>query len=145
MSFAEFAQREIFAPLGMANTHVNDDLSRIVPGRAEGYSGVFTTIEDLAKWARSFETHAPGGPELTALLLRPERFAHPKANDAFGLVWGDFRGRRTLWYEGGDLGYSSYMARLPDDCLGVIVLSNLGTGRAAERARRVLEVLVPVR
>jgi CubicO group peptidase (beta-lactamase class C family) len=162
MPFSEFARREIFAPLGMHDTHVNDDLSRLVPRRATGYnaregggwrreirrsphyggSGVHTTVEDLARWDRSFETHQLGGPELTALLLSTMRFRHAKANDAFGLVWGERAGRRTLWYEGGDLGFSSYMVRLPDDRLTVIVLSNLGTGRAAERAGRVLDVLL---
>ena len=161
--FAQFIRREIFAPLGMRSSLVHDDLSRSIPDRAAGYnrvtgggwreevrrsphyggSGVFTTIEDLARWDRSFETHSLGGPALTELLLATRRFDHPKANDAFGLVWGQFRGRRTLWYEGGDLGYSSYMVRLPDDRLTVIVLSNDGAGAAAAHARRVLDIVVP--
>jgi CubicO group peptidase (beta-lactamase class C family) len=162
MPFSEFARREIFAPLGMTSTRVDDDL-RVVPRQAAGHneradggwrretrrsphyggSGLFTTVEDLARWDRAFETHALGGPELTRLLLSTRRYDHPKANDAFGLVWGEHRGRRTLWYEGGDLGFSSYMVRLPDDRLTVVVLSNFGTGAAAERARRILDVLVP--
>jgi hypothetical protein len=59
------------------------------------------------------------------------------------LVWGEYRGRRTLWYEGGDLGYSSYMIRFPDDRLTVIVLSNVGTGAAAVNAGRILGIIVP--
>ena len=162
MRFSEFARRELFAPLGMSSTHVNDELSLVVPRRVTGYnlgpsrewrreirraphyggSGVFTTVEDLARWDRSFETHALGGPELTAMLLATRTFAHPKANDALGLVWGTYRGHRTLWYEGGDAGFSSYMVRLPDERLTVIVLSNRGEGRAADQARRVLDALV---
>jgi CubicO group peptidase (beta-lactamase class C family) len=163
MRFSEFADREIFRPLGMTSTHVNDDLSRIVPRRVTGYnerqgggyrqelrrsphyggSGLFTTVEDLARWDRSFETHVLGGTELTTLLLRTEKFEHAKANDAFGLVWGEYRGRRTLWYEGGDLGFSAYMVRLPDDRNTVIVLSNLGTGQAAAQGRKILDLLLP--
>jgi CubicO group peptidase (beta-lactamase class C family) len=161
-SFASFARRRIFEPLKMADTHVNDDVRLVVRNRAVGYnvrpeggyyrhdrvsphyggSGVFTTIEDLARWDRSFHTHALGGPELTALLLSTMRFEHEKVNDAFGLVWGEHRGLRTLWYEGGDLGFSSYMVRFPDDELTVIVLSNLGSGRAVDKAREVLGVLI---
>lgn len=161
-SFATFLRRRVFEPLRMADTHVNDDVTRVVPNRAVGYnvregggyhrhdrisphyggSGVFTTIEDLAKWDRSFATHPLGGPKLTALLLSTRKFEHEKANDAFGLVWGEHRGLRTLWYEGGDLGFSSYMVRFPDAALTVIVLSNLGTGRAVDKARAVLDVLV---
>ena len=160
--FAEFARREIFEPLGMSDTHVNDDVARVVRDRVTGYnlterggfrqevrrsphyggSGVFSSVEDLAKWDRGLYASLLGGPELTDLLLSTRRFQHAKANDAFGLVWGEFEGHRTIWYEGGDAGFSSYMVRLPDDDLTVIVLSNLGTGRAAERARAILKVLL---
>jgi CubicO group peptidase (beta-lactamase class C family) len=163
LRLADFARREIFAPLGMNDSRFNDDLGAIIPNRATGYnvrddgsyrqevrrsphyggSGLFTTVEDLARWNRSFTTHQLGGPGLTALLLSTMKFEHDKANDAFGLVWGTFRGRRTIWYEGGDLGFSSYMVRLPDDQLSVIVLSNLGTGRAVDQAKKVLEILIP--
>ena len=57
-------------------------------------------------------------------------------------VWGNDRGHRTLRYEGGDLGFSSYMVRLPDHEVTVIVLPNLGTGRAAEHARKVLDIVL---
>jgi len=161
--FGEFMEREIFEPLGLRDTHVDVDLGRIVPRRATGYnrlddgdgyrreirrsphyggSGVFSTVRDLARWDRSLRDHRLAGPELTRLLLSTRRFDHDKSNDAFGLVWGELDGHRTLWYEGGDLGFSSFMIRLPDDDLTVIVLSNLGTGRAAERARAVLRVLL---
>jgi CubicO group peptidase (beta-lactamase class C family) len=161
VKYSEFARREIFAPLGMIRTHVNDDLGRIVPGRVTGYnalegggyrqelrrsphyggSGVFTTLEDLARWDRSFRDHSLAGKPLTELLLQTRKFGHNKTNDAFGLVWGQYRGESTLWYEGGDLGFSSYMVRLPKQDLSVIVLSNLGTGRAADHATAVLDVL----
>ena len=34
------------------------------------------------------------------------------------------------------------MVRLPDQGVTVIVLSNIGTGRAAEHARRVLDIVI---
>ncbi len=158
--FSEFVESEIFKPLGMEDSLVDDDLGRVIPGRATGYnregegfrqeirrsphyggSGVFTTLEDLAKWDSQFRDHRLGGIELTELLLQTRAFEHEKANDAFGLVWGEYAGRRTIWYEGGDLGFSSYMARFPDDDLTVIVLSNLGTGRALHHAHAVMEIL----
>ncbi len=161
ISFAAFARQEIFAPLGMSSTHFNDDVSVVVPNRVVGYnyrdgggfhrhprtsphyggSGLLTTVEDLARWDRTFEDHSLRGQELTQLLLSTRHFDHDKVNDAFGLVWGEYNGRRTLWYEGGDTGFSSFMVRLPDESLTVIVLSNIGTGRAAHRARAVLDLI----
>jgi CubicO group peptidase (beta-lactamase class C family) len=162
MSFAEFARRNIFAPLGMRNTHFNDDVTRIVPFRAVGYnprtdggfhkhdrlsphyggSGLHTTLEDLALWDQSFYNHKLGGAELTKLLESTMKFEHPKENDAFGLVWGEYRGLKNLWYEGGDLGFSSYMARFPTERFTVIVLSNLGSGDARGYARKILDLFI---
>lgn len=160
---SQFLDREIFEPLGMASTHINDDLSRVVPGRVSGYnrtddgtyrreirrsphfggSGLFTSVEDLAIWDRSLRDGSIRSGELATLMLQTQVFEHDKTNDALGLVWSQYRGRRTLWYEGGDLGFSSYMVRLPDDDVSVIVLSNLGTGRALDRARAILDILFP--
>ncbi len=160
-SFADFLDDHVFAPLEMHSTHVNSDLGRVIPNRVTGYnhrdeggfrqeirrsphyggSGVFTTIDDLAKWDRALRTDGLAGPAFTELMLSTQRFEHDKDNDAFGLVWGDFNGRRTLWYEGGDLGFSSYFVLFPDEDLTVVVLSNLGTGRSFERANRVIDVL----
>jgi CubicO group peptidase (beta-lactamase class C family) len=160
--FPRYVERHIFTPLGMTRSHVDDDLSRVVPGRVTGYnrresggyrrelrlsphyggSGVFTTLEDLARWDHALDQHKLDGPELTRLLLSTRRFEHDKTNDAFGLVWGEQRGRRTLWYEGGDAGFSSCMIRFPDDRFTVIVLSNLGSGEAARYARRIADLLL---
>jgi CubicO group peptidase (beta-lactamase class C family) len=162
VTFAEFSKREIFDPLGFTETHVNDDVGAVVPDRATGYnrseggghrqelrrsphyggSGLFTSVRDLAKWDRSLRDHLLGGPALTELLLSTRRFEHDKVDDAFGLVWGEFEGRRTLSYEGGDAGFSSYMVRVPDEDLAVIVLSNLGTGAARDRASAILRLLL---
>ena len=162
MSFAEFARRNIFEPLGMRSTHFNDDVTRIIPLRAVGYnhregggfqkhdrisphyggSGLHTTLADLFLWDQSFYSHKLGGAELTALLESRMSFDHPKNNDAFGLVWGEYRGLKNLWYEGGDLGFSSYMARFPTERFTVIVLSNLGSGNARDYAHKILELFI---
>ena len=66
---ADFAKKEIFEPLGMANTHFHNDHNLIVKNRAVGYmpkvdndyrismttlnmigdGGIFTTINDMKK------------------------------------------------------------------------------------------------
>ena len=79
--FREVAAERIFRPLGMSRTRVHDDLEEIVPGRAysyapregggyrnsvlsysnDGATSLFTTVEDLARWLRNFETGEVGG------------------------------------------------------------------------------------
>jgi CubicO group peptidase (beta-lactamase class C family) len=107
-----------------------------------GGSGVFSTVEDLAKWDESFGSDRLAGPAFTKLMLHREKFEHDKDNDALGLVVGSFRGRQMIWFSGGDIDASSFMARLPEERLTVICLSNIPMGNAEGKARDILGVLV---
>lgn len=106
-----------------------------------GGSGVFTSVEDWGRWDQNWYTHQLGGEAFYQLMHRREHFAHPKDNDALGLVFGSFHGHETVWYSGGDLGFSSYVVRLPAQQLTVVCFSNNQDGRAETLALRVLELL----
>jgi CubicO group peptidase (beta-lactamase class C family) len=181
LPFADFADRRLFRPLGMAHTQVNADFTAVVPRRALGYnprtpavvaqartegwyvregagryawvtnprtsphyggSGVLTTLEDLARWDENFYTRRFGGQPFSDLMHRRERFGHPKDNDALGLVHGRYKGLNTVWYAGGDLGFSSYMLRFPDQRTTVFVLSNMGDGNTTKYARAVADLVL---
>jgi len=177
--FADFAQRRLFASLGMKATHVDEDTTRIVPHRAMGYarrdaklvdaatkigitlrpggayarmprisphfggSGVFSTLDDLARWSNSFDADPLGGPAFAALMRRREAFAHGKDDDAFGLVHATHRGHSMWWYSGGDMDGSTYMAYFPEARVTLICLSNLLGGDCEGRTRKVLDLLLP--
>lgn len=117
-------------------------LPRIAPHY--GGSGVFSSLEDLARWDANIDRQGAqlGGPDFIALMLRRERFAHAKDNDAFGLVHGRFQGQPMLWFAGADFDTSTFMARLTDQRLTVICLSNNPMGQAEARARAVLAILL---
>jgi CubicO group peptidase (beta-lactamase class C family) len=114
-------------------------LNRVSPHY--GGSGVFASLEDLAKWDRNWYAGTVGGPGFTALMHSTMKFDHPKANDAFGLVREDRYGLEMWAYSGGDLDASTYMARFPAQRLTVICLSNMPTGAADEKCRAMLDVL----
>ena len=106
-----------------------------------GGSGVFTTIEDWAKWDANWTSHRLAGPQFTELMHSRMRFAHPKDNDAFGLVFGKHAGFETVWFSGADLDASAYFVRFPDRRLTVCCLSNNPAGQAEQRVGSVLELL----
>ena len=76
MTLREFAEKEIFKPLGMDNTFFNDDVNLVITNRADAYTprenylgeykifmtnlsnvgdgGVYTTINDFIKWDQNF-------------------------------------------------------------------------------------------
>lgn len=165
MSFAAFAEQQLFEPLGMHNTHVDDDTYRVIKNRVIGYnprqeggyyhfhrrsphyggSGVHSTIEDLYQWDKNFSTHQLAGESWTDLMLSTMTFDHDKSNDAFGLVWGDYNGLPILWYSGGDTGFSTYMVRFPEQQLTVICLANFvpldGYGLAQRKSIDILDIL----
>ena len=106
-----------------------------------GGSGVYTTVDDLKKWIVNFQSKAFGGQAFYELMHKTMKFQHDKANDALGLVFGDFNGHEIVWYEGGDWGVSSYMMRFPKYNLTLICLSNLGTGNARSYAHKIMDIL----
>lgn len=158
-SFPNHMQVSFFAPLGMRRTWVDAPLEQR-PGTARAYvpasgagewreaprlsphyggSGMFSTLADLARWdAALFRDHR-FGEDFTRTMLSTRAYAHPKTNDAFGLVRGIHDGLSTIWYEGGDYGVSTFMVRVPDRQLTVICLANFAEADCRGRAYKVLD------
>lgn len=121
-SLREYADEQIFKPLGMSRTHFHDDRSIIVPDRAWGHlvrpggsyglvvtpydrvgdGGLLTTVQDLYLYDQSFYTHALGGAEVTELRLTPGVLnSGEKLDYAFGLRVTAYRGLRVVQHAGG--------------------------------------------
>jgi len=172
-SLAEYAQEHLFAPLGMESTRYVDDPTVPIPHRADGHirrpdgsigrtlsasavigaGGVWTTVEDLAKWERAFHDDAIGGSgasggsgsgapaaggdgdgdgeeraasgSLRAAMIAPDRLADGREIPyARGLVPGDFDGLAHWSHGGKGDGSSTFILRFPALRFSVIVLSN---------------------
>lgn len=115
-------------------------LNRVSPHY--GGSGVFSTIDDLARWEDNFDHPGVGGAPYATMMYRTERFRHDKVNDAFGLVWRDYNGLKMLDYSGEDLDTNTYMAHFPASHVSVICLSNMLTGDCENRAHLVIDILL---
>jgi len=157
-----FAHEHIFAPLGMASTHFHDDFTEIEPNRALGHAlrgdgslrldlsfcdlvgdgGIYTTVEDLARWdAIFYASPLTGGNALIAQMQEPGRLVDGRAiGYARGLVVGAYRGARTVSHGGGWAGYRSFLLRLPDERFTVICLANLATMEPWKLAHQVVDL-----
>ena len=151
-SLRDFADRHLFAPAGMRDSQFNDDANRVVKRRASGYSpledggyevfetnldwvgegGVYTSVNDLARWNAQFAAPTIGAdPEtLRARLITPVSEL-PVGDDAgapryaFGLNVGtDAEGRRYVAHSGGWVAFRAYYKRFLDDGLAYWVLCN---------------------
>ncbi|HEY1606385.1 MAG TPA: serine hydrolase domain-containing protein [Allosphingosinicella sp.] len=143
-TLAKFAKSRIFDPLGMTHTEFRTDASEVIHGQAAGYrklsdglhlapdddevlgdSGVFTTIEDLARWDRNFFEPTVGGQEGLGLMLARRPLNDGSANVyAVGLKVQIHRGLRMIEHAGDLPGYQSELIRFPDQRLSVAVLCN---------------------
>jgi CubicO group peptidase (beta-lactamase class C family) len=104
-----------------------------------GGSGVFSNIDDLAKWDTDWYSQqlAPG---FTALMTTRERFAFG-AMDGMGLGFRAVYGKLAIDYSGADIDASTFMERIPSERFTIICLSNDPLGDAEEKADAVLAIL----
>jgi CubicO group peptidase (beta-lactamase class C family) len=145
-SLREFAEENIFGPLGMANTHFDDDHTTIVKNRVQDYEqraqgglrryvdqgdevgawGLLTTAEDLLRWARNFDDIMVGGPNFIELILTRGTLNNGDTiNYSFGLRHSAYRGLKTVHHSGAWDGFSAMLLRFPEQRFAVAVLCNL--------------------
>lgn len=164
VAFSEFLKRNIFTPLGMRGTYMNLRGAAENSRRAYGYTkrsdvyertdqsmtsyvlgdgGIYSSVEDLAKWERSL---------LGARLVRLETLEQAMAPQiatgsdgvGYGYGWyvGEHRGLRAVWHEGTTVGFRNFYLRVPDKKLAVIILANRSDARPEELARAVMDLFL---
>lgn len=107
-----------------------------------GGSGVNTTIDDLVRWEKNFFSKRFGGERFYRLMHRTQHFQNGIDNQAFGLYSGSYKGRTYWAWDGGDFGVSAQIMRFPEQQTAIIVLSNIGTGNAAQKAEEIAAILI---
>lgn len=146
--FPEWMERNVFEPLGMEHTVVRADPLRIVPNSAQGYSpdedggwreakdlggamgagGIYTTVGDLARWIRNFETGEVGGAALfDRMTTRYVLTDGDTTSYGFGLGIDEWRGLRRIHHGGADVAHRSMLRYFPAIDAGVLTLSNNAT------------------
>jgi CubicO group peptidase (beta-lactamase class C family) len=157
-SLREFAEANIFKPLGMTHTFFRDDHLVIVKNQAYAYnlwpSGAFklsvpnydtvgassllTTVEDLARWDQNFYDYRVGGKALIEQMQVPGVLnGGEKITYAMGLVVLKYKGLNVVEHSGGDAGYRSHLMRFPDKRFSVACLCNAGNANPSALARQV--------
>jgi CubicO group peptidase (beta-lactamase class C family) len=163
MSLSDYSRKELLDPLGMERTRIHDDRRDVIPDRVVAYQlddgeyvmdhvwnfdkvgsgGVYSSIEDLARWDRNYYTEEVGGAGFTEQLRERGVLANGVTIPyAFGLSHGQYRGLPTISHGGALAGFRSELLRFPDERTTVLVLCNFPTSDPAARARRVADVVL---
>jgi CubicO group peptidase (beta-lactamase class C family) len=158
-----WADETLFTPLGMHDTRFHDDRREVVPRRAAAYSpgddgtfavdwspafdlvgsgGLLTTIEDLARWDRSFWDGSLGEDFWPDLLETGSLASGEDLDYAFGLHVDQYRGVPRIAHSGAMFGYRAYLARFPEQRLTLAALCNLSTADPGGRLTKVADRLL---
>ncbi len=161
-SLRVYADEHIFRPLGMTHTHFHDDPGHVMKHRAMSYEadsqvgfrisylqnfdkigagGLYSTVEDLAKWDENFYTHRVGGDALQQLIhTRGVLNNGDTLKYAFGNNVSRYRGLRITEHGGALMGYKAEVLRFPDQHFSVLETCNLGSIEPGRLAFAVADV-----
>lgn len=144
-AFADYMREHVFEPLGMTDTRMKMVQGELIPGSAQGYTpvegggfrttrdlaasagagGVYTTVDDLARWMLNYRDATLGGAEaIEALVTTAILESGDSTNYGLGLGLGELGGHTLYSHTGGDVSHRAYLGYLPELESGVIVMSN---------------------
>ncbi len=145
-SFADFMATEIFAPAGMTQTLVYDQLGQMIPNQATGYitydrdhiepstfpsvmagdGNIFSSIADLAKYDVALRENTLVSAQTLALAFAPGELADGTPiednGESYGMGWQiatDYVHHSGSW-----LGTSTYYRYYLEPAVSIVVLSN---------------------
>jgi hypothetical protein len=150
--FQVWVNENVFTPLGMTQTRIRSHTGEIVPNAAEGYiysdeapyrigidlgggggatmgpGGVYTTVDDLARWIGNFKSGQVGGSDVLAEMMTPQ-IEMPGTDRYYGLglVVDKQRGLSRVWHGGADTAHRAELLYFPEIDAGVVAMSNNGS------------------
>lgn len=148
-SYGEYLREAFFKPLGMSNTGVYENAVKIT-NEAKGYKSengsysadinwdmswaggagaLYSTVEDLHLWNQGVfggKILKPGSlnAALTPVILN-NGSTPPDGKYGYGWFIGDYRGQEVVEHGGGLHGFSTRIARYPEEDLTVVMLTNV--------------------
>jgi CubicO group peptidase (beta-lactamase class C family) len=150
-SFPDFLRDRLFTPLGMNSTVAYVRGKNAVSYRAFGHmlengtwkqvdqsptsatlgdGGVYSSLEDLAKWDRALRNNSLLGPGEMQPALTPVNVpgvAEPDGRAAqygFGWFLNPYKSHQRMWHYGETIGFRSVIQRFTNDNVTVIILCN---------------------
>src|ERR1700730_5974117 len=164
-SFPVFLRQRIFSPLKMDHTLAYVKGQNEITNRAYGHTkegntwkqtdqsstsatlgdgGIYSSLEDLAKWDEALRTNKILSEEEMQPALTPDTLPATSANSdapprwpansdrpegtpvSYGFGWflDPYGTHPRMWHYGETMGFHSYIIRFPSDHLTVIILSN---------------------
>lgn len=161
-SLSQFAEENIFRPLGMTHTRFYDDRSVVLLGRVPAYAprsgggfrvdwstnfdmvgggGLMSSVDDLLLWDRNFYENKLGKGTLLKEMQTQGVLNNGKQIEyALGLFMSKYRGLPIVAHDGANFGYRTALLRFPQQKFSVICLCNLGTSNPDKLSYQVADL-----
>jgi CubicO group peptidase (beta-lactamase class C family) len=163
LSLRDFAEKSIFAPLGMRSSYFYDDHTKSHPPGplAMGYApkdsgfekalytnfeqvgdgGLWSTLNDLLAWDQNFYHPKVGDQAFLDEIQTPGKLNDGRPLEyGFGLMARDYGGLRTIVHSGAFMGYRTMIQRFPDQHWSAVMLCNLYTMSPETLALRMADI-----
>ncbi|MFC2168119.1 serine hydrolase domain-containing protein [Acidobacteriota bacterium] len=161
--FSTWMKKEIFSPLGLNDTYVEDLYNRVVPNNATSYSGskkrgfireveywgytgsgnVHSTIFDLLSWYKNYYMPQEGWGDAFSMMQTIDDLNNGQLNDyAFGVRVESYRSEKRISHSGSIGGFRAYACTFPDRKLEIVVLTNFSSSAAGEKVNSITNILL---
>ncbi len=161
MSLRDYTHKHFFEPTEMNATHWHDNTEEIVPNRVISYRpmsfgsgqfyrdnmdrvgarGLFTTVEDIAKWDANFIENRSNLENFTEKMLRPGYTTQRSLiNYAAGLRLNRYKTLRTIGHAGSYMGFRTDYMRFPAYNFAVVVFCNQSNINPSVHSRQVADL-----
>lgn len=154
-SYAQLLQKNIFNPLGMQNSSLNYPVNQNL--YAQGYNkfgrpamrwpknawpaggAIRSTAADMCKFleANLSVTSSGASPQLIRAMQFAQKGIFPTGVFIQGLAWANMP-NGIIRKDGGTSGFSSYIALLPNQHMGIVILTNKSQVHPAHLAAQIL-------
>lgn len=162
-SFASWMEKNVFVPMGMYDTYVEDKYNRVVTQNATSYSGsssagfvrsidywgyvgsgnIHSTVRDILIWNSNFYTPSA---ELSGIFEKMERREILNSGDtikyAFGVNVDKYKGNKRISHSGSIGGFRAFAETFPDDRMSIAILSNFSSSSVSARANSVADLVL---
>ena len=161
--FPTWIKKNIFEPLGMNHTYVEDKYNRVVTNNATSYNksidgnylraveywgyvgsgNIHSTTNDLLKWLSNFYAPQTNWEEAFKLMKTLDKLNDGSDNNyAFGLFIDKHLGNDLIQHSGAIGGFRTYAGTYPDKKLSIVVLTNFSASSSGSKANQIHEILL---
>ena len=161
--FKDWMKQEIFEPLGMINTYVEDNYSRITANNATSYyarkintferavaywgyigsGNMHSTSADLLKWLSNFYNPKAGWENSFTLIQTLDKLNNGEKNNyAFGVSLDEVNGHKRIQHGGAIGGFRSYVSVFPKEKLSIAVLTNFSSSGIGQKSKKIAQIIL---